>query len=85
MVGKMEVKPGAQRHLLFASRNQLALLKNAKRWYMDGSFIILSSPLYQLYSLHEFVRKGEQITPGTLSIHLHVEEKNRRHFEVFNF
>ena len=48
------------RHLIFATAQQLELLRKTKRWFMDGTFIVVaplySIKFYQMYSIHAFVR-----------------------------
>eukprot|EP00794_Sanderia_malayensis_P008565 gene8565-biopygen6851 len=53
-----DVKLNGARHLVFATSSQLCLLKNAKTWYMDGTFKIVKEPFTQLFSIHAFL-KGE--------------------------
>ena len=48
-----------QRHLVFATPAQLELLKNARRWFCDGTFKIVSRPFIQLWSVHAFIRKED--------------------------
>jgi hypothetical protein len=52
-----DTAPG--RHLIFATDRQLALLKTAKRWYIDGTFFITPLPFYQVYVIHAFIRVGD--------------------------
>ena len=46
------------RHLIFATDTQLSLLRNAKRWYGDGTFFIRPKPFYQVFGIHAFIRHG---------------------------
>lgn len=55
---RADVKLNGARHLVFATSDQLCLLKNAKTWYMDGTFKIVKEPFTQLFSIHAFL-KGE--------------------------
>lgn len=36
----------------------LSLLKEAKTWYIDGTFHVIRRPFQQLLSIHAFVKRG---------------------------
>eukprot|EP00058_Branchiostoma_floridae_P023891 XP_002609381.1 hypothetical protein BRAFLDRAFT_86472 [Branchiostoma floridae] len=48
-----------KRHLVFATEQQLQQLAKAKNWYCDGTFFVVRSPFTQLFSVHAFIRQGE--------------------------
>ena len=52
---------GNRRHLLFCTDNQMELLGKAKIWYMDGTFRVVKDPFQQLFSIHAFVRSGDNM------------------------
>ena len=55
-----EVHVGNDRHLIFATPEMLANLKNAKTWYGDGTFkIVQSLPFSQLYSICFFCQERQ--------------------------
>ena len=59
-MGYQDIKVGRKyRHLLFASKKQLKLLKKAHTWYVDGTFKIIREPFKQLFSIHVFVKEGD--------------------------
>ena len=40
---------------------QLKLLSKAKTWYVDATFKVVKQPFTQLFSVHAFVKKDEQL------------------------
>ena len=59
MVGDLRVN--GNRHLMFASDHQLRFLKTARTWYLDGTFKVVRQPFTQLWSIHAFVAKGDDL------------------------
>eukprot|EP00794_Sanderia_malayensis_P015371 gene15371-biopygen12796 len=55
---RADIKLKNARHLIFATNDQLELLRKAKTWYMDGTFKVVKDPFKQLFSIHAFL-KGE--------------------------
>ncbi|KAL3859872.1 hypothetical protein ACJMK2_010061 [Sinanodonta woodiana] len=59
-----DIRMDGERHFLLATEYQLGLLREAKRWYMDGTFKVLGEPFRQqgqLMSIHAFIeRNGAQ-------------------------
>ena len=47
------------RHIIFASNRQLDVLASSKVWYMDGTFKIVRKPFTQMFSIHAFLRTGD--------------------------
>ena len=48
-----------QRHLVMATDEQLHILQQAKKWYIDKTAYVVRRPFHQLFSIHAFVRKGD--------------------------
>ncbi|CAH1264073.1 Hypp2848 [Branchiostoma lanceolatum] len=64
LIGDIEVLWGRNqkaRHLIFAIPYQLKLLSEARRLYMHGTFKVVREPFYQLFSIHAFLRSGDDI------------------------
>lgn len=45
-----------QRHLIFSTKKQLRLLREMKRWYLDGTFRLVKKPMMQLWTIHGFLK-----------------------------
>ena len=58
---RRDIKVDNQHHLIFATDSQLELLARAKRWYLDGTFLVVRKPFYQLFSIHAFIRYQDNI------------------------
>ena len=56
-----DVKIQNKRHMVFATKEQLQLLKSAKTWYMDTSFNVGKKPFIQLYTMNAFLKKNREI------------------------
>ena len=55
---KRDVKVKDRHHLILARDHQLEKLKDAKRWYMVGTFRFVKLPFTQLYSIHAFAKRS---------------------------
>lgn len=47
------------RHIVFGTKHQIDLLRQAKRWFLDGTFKVVRAPFYQLLTINVFVKKGD--------------------------
>lgn len=56
-----DIAGGKSRHLLFATKDQLAYLTSAKTWYVDGTFYVVGKPFYQLFSVNAYVKSDDNI------------------------
>lgn len=54
-----DVRLGDERHMMYATADQLRLLQRSRKWYLDGTFRVVSKPFAQLWSIHAFLRQGD--------------------------
>jgi hypothetical protein len=69
---RMEVIVGRgvtrRRHLIFANKKQLEILKTCHRWYVDGTFKLVRKPHFQLWSIHGFICKNGLMKQVIISV-----------------
>ena len=58
---RADIRATTSRPLIFATDEQLATLKQAKTWYIDGTFKLIRHHFKQLLTINGFVRKDEYI------------------------
>ena len=61
----------SDRHLIFASEEQLKYLAKTNRWYLDGTFKIVRRPFVQLFTINGFLEndKGTILFSSSFSLH----------------
>ena len=52
---RIHVTVGEERHLIFATEEQLQLLAACPQWFIDGTFAIIDKPFMQLFSISGFI------------------------------
>lgn len=82
---RSDIKRQDKRHLVFASDEQLELLSQAKTWYMDGTFHVVRPPFTQLWSIHAFLRSGEETKQVPLVFVLMSGKKTKDYKQVYIF
>ncbi|XP_071962605.1 uncharacterized protein [Antedon mediterranea] len=58
---RADIVRGKQRHLLFASEEQLDVLARGKRWYIDVNSKMLKEPFTHLLTVHCFIQREIEI------------------------
>ena len=53
-----DVRVDWERHLIFASDDQLSRLQQSNRWFVDGTFHVVWKPFYQLLFVHALLRRS---------------------------
>jgi len=71
------------RHLIFATSQQLEIARHCKRFYLDGTFRLAKKPFLQLFSIHGFIRSGQDMVQLPLAYILMTRRKHGDYAKVF--
>ncbi|XP_021363128.1 uncharacterized protein LOC110456619 [Mizuhopecten yessoensis] len=72
-----------QRHILFATEQQLSLLRQSRRWYLDGTFEVRKDPFKQPCSVHAFLQKDDSCKQVPLAFTLMSSRRTQDYEAVF--
>lgn len=81
---KGDIIVGKQRHLIFATENQIKLLGIAKRWYLDTTHTMVFSPFFQRLVINVCVLKGRRVKIFPLAMILMSRAKAKDYKAVFD-
>eukprot|EP00057_Strongylocentrotus_purpuratus_P029385 XP_011683859.1 PREDICTED: uncharacterized protein LOC100890943 [Strongylocentrotus purpuratus] len=62
-----DVTRGGHRSLIYATPQQLQLLRQAQTWFVDGTFKVVRLPFYQLLVVHAYYEVGASIKQVALA------------------
>ena len=77
-----DINEAGRRHLIFAKKEQLAILCRARTWYVDGTFKFVRHPFTQLLTINAFVRSGDHTKQVPLFFVLMLGRKTKDYKKV---
>ncbi|GFR79772.1 hypothetical protein ElyMa_004029200 [Elysia marginata] len=78
------IKVGNRRHLLFFTKRQMNLLKNARRLFVDATFKVVEGLFTQLWSVRTFVKADQETKQMPLAFAL-MNGKRHRDYQAVSY
>ena len=78
-----DISVQGRRHFLLVTTFMLSLLLSAKNWFVDGTFKVVRAPFVQLFSIHAFIRQGDNLKQVPLVYFLMSGNSSKDYVAIF--